>query len=66
MTRKHFAAIARAMSHAATKTLPMVKTKAEADMYYRTRSEILHRLAEELEALNPRFDRDKFLTACIG
>jgi len=50
MTRKHFTLIAETIS--------------DADLSRPARATLAQDFAERLAAENPRFDRDKFFTAC--
>lgn len=56
MTRKHYAAIARVIALSVDNCTEMRDRTAILS--------IVHGLADTFRAENPRFDRDKFLTAC--
>lgn len=58
MTKKHFEAIAALLANA---NLAVVDERGGADIVMR---DLCDSMADYFDSENPRFDRDKFLTAC--
>ncbi|KKN74225.1 hypothetical protein LCGC14_0393110 [marine sediment metagenome] len=44
----------------------LAKFLKQIDLWNMSKAELANALAEELAKDNPKFDRDKFLRACIG
>ena len=65
MTRKHFNAIAAALAEAHAEIGDMNTIVHVADAR-RALDLAAAKLADVLQAENPRFDRDRFTTACRG
>jgi hypothetical protein len=61
MSRKHYEAIARAISDG---QFVNCATQAELAMNANTRSKIAHDIADVLRANSASFNRDRFLAAC--
>lgn len=58
MTKEHYKMIARNIARGVDEGMPFCPPDAISA------SELAHNLADELQADNPRFDRDRFLRAC--
>lgn len=61
MSKKHFQAIARAIHEAREDHARRAQWESEVK---ETIGDLTHRIADVLQAANPRFDRARFIEAC--